>query len=255
MAKRGARPGAWDADRARYAVGALGPGRFCWVAYPADGDADDPEPPSGEAPSEAEAVAQALRAARPGARPARRLPDRRATEHHRRRHPPEREEQERLAGDAPDELLYLHVPPSPEAPEHFSPRRVVRKTARSVYVAAEPYDPTRPGSGSWWDSGIRTERLDRAALERDGHARATAAGGAGREYSLRPEGTGAAAPPDVPDCFRVLQLTPPCTRGEIARAYRTLASRVHPDRGGSHEAFLALRRAYEQALRLAVRAP
>jgi hypothetical protein len=253
MAKRGARPGIWDAGSPRYAVGALGPGRYCWVAYSADGGADDLDAASGEAGDEAEAVEQALRAAGQGARPARRLADRWATEHHRRGPPPERAADEsRAGGDAPLELLYLRSSPSEDAPEHGSPHRVVRKTVRSVYVAVEPYDPTRPGSGTWWDSGARTDRLDRAALERDGHARATGTGAGGRDYYLRPEPVkGGARTPAVPDCFRTLHLTPPCTRQEITRAYRALAGRAHPDRGGSHEAFLALRRAYEQALRLA----
>jgi len=54
----------------------------------------------------------------------------------------------------------------------------------------------------------------------------------------------------APACFRQLNLTFPSTLAEVKAAYRKLAKQAHPDQGGSHEQFLALQAAYEQALRL-----
>lgn len=54
--------------------------------------------------------------------------------------------------------------------------------------------------------------------------------------------------------FRALQaflhlgLTPPFTERDVRRAYRRLALLRHPDRGGSAEAFIALKAAYDTAL-------
>jgi hypothetical protein len=52
------------------------------------------------------------------------------------------------------------------------------------------------------------------------------------------------------DCLTKLDLTYPCTAADVRAAYRRLAKAAHPDQGGGHEEFLALRVAYEQALRL-----
>jgi hypothetical protein len=51
-------------------------------------------------------------------------------------------------------------------------------------------------------------------------------------------------------CFERLNLSFPCTPSEVKAAYRRLVKGIHPDQGGSHDEFLALREAYEQALRL-----
>jgi curved DNA-binding protein CbpA len=48
-----------------------------------------------------------------------------------------------------------------------------------------------------------------------------------------------------------LGLRPGSTADEVRRAFRRLAFERHPDRGGSHEAFLELQDAYYHALRLA----
>ena len=52
-----------------------------------------------------------------------------------------------------------------------------------------------------------------------------------------------------PSIWRTLGLEPHATLIEIKRAYRLRALEVHPDRGGSDEAFRALHRAYESALK------
>jgi len=64
-----------------------------------------------------------------------------------------------------------------------------------------------------------------------------------------PERAGQYAPPAV-ECLTVLGLSFPCTLSEVRAAYRRLVQRAHPDRGGSHEEFLALRSAYEKAFDL-----
>jgi hypothetical protein len=53
----------------------------------------------------------------------------------------------------------------------------------------------------------------------------------------------------VPPCYRALEIdTLRATREEIRRAYRRLSKRMHPDAGGSAEAFRSLRENYERAL-------
>jgi DNA segregation ATPase FtsK/SpoIIIE-like protein len=47
--------------------------------------------------------------------------------------------------------------------------------------------------------------------------------------------------------WRILRVAPDATRDEIEAAYKRQAQKSHPDTGGSHEAFLRLRRAYEEA--------
>jgi curved DNA-binding protein CbpA len=48
----------------------------------------------------------------------------------------------------------------------------------------------------------------------------------------------------------VLELSWPCTVAEIKEAYRRLVKQAHPDGGGTHDVFLALQEADEQALRM-----
>jgi hypothetical protein len=64
----------------------------------------------------------------------------------------------------------------------------------------------------------------------------------------------ASSPPDlstqVPACLRVLGLAFPCTAPEVKHAFRAQAKVVHPDSGGSSEAFQTLYQAYKDALAL-----
>jgi curved DNA-binding protein CbpA len=48
----------------------------------------------------------------------------------------------------------------------------------------------------------------------------------------------------------VLGLQLPCTENDVRQAYRQQARALHPDAGGDPRAFVALRAAYEEALRL-----
>jgi hypothetical protein len=56
------------------------------------------------------------------------------------------------------------------------------------------------------------------------------------------------APRHVVDAFAVLSLRCDATSDQVKSAYRALAKKVHPDRGGSHSAMLSLNRAYTCAL-------
>ena len=52
----------------------------------------------------------------------------------------------------------------------------------------------------------------------------------------------------TPGSLRTLGLEMPCTEAEVKRAYRKLAEKTHPDRGGDRDAFLLLQREFEEAL-------
>jgi hypothetical protein len=54
----------------------------------------------------------------------------------------------------------------------------------------------------------------------------------------------------VPECFRVLGLTPPCTVKQVRTAFREQARKHHPDHGGDPEAFRRLVSHYEAAVKL-----
>ena len=64
----------------------------------------------------------------------------------------------------------------------------------------------------------------------------------------RAEGRRAAAPAGR-SWQEVLELSWPCTRAEVRRAYRRLALVRHPDRGGTDASFHELTQAYDAALR------
>ncbi len=67
-----------------------------------------------------------------------------------------------------------------------------------------------------------------------------------------PQAQGIAHPHSaVPQCFHLLGLSSASSLQEVKRAFRARALQTHPDhRGGSHEAFLAIVRAYQQACEL-----
>jgi hypothetical protein len=54
----------------------------------------------------------------------------------------------------------------------------------------------------------------------------------------------------IPPCLRVLGLALPCTGQEVKQAFRARAKVMHPDSGGSSEAFQTLYQAYKEALML-----
>jgi hypothetical protein len=57
----------------------------------------------------------------------------------------------------------------------------------------------------------------------------------------------------TPACLRQLGLQRPCSEADVRQAYRQQARALHPDAGGDPRAFMALRAAYEEALRLTSR--
>jgi hypothetical protein len=57
---------------------------------------------------------------------------------------------------------------------------------------------------------------------------------------------------DLPACIGLLGLPWPCTAQEVKQAFRSKVKTVHPDNGGSSEAFQELHSAYKEALRLVV---
>jgi hypothetical protein len=54
----------------------------------------------------------------------------------------------------------------------------------------------------------------------------------------------------VPACIAHLGLPWPCTVQDVRQAFRAKVKTVHPDTGGSNEAFQALHSAYKEALAL-----
>lgn len=60
--------------------------------------------------------------------------------------------------------------------------------------------------------------------------------------------TGFTALPGVPSCWDVLGLKRGASAAEIERAFRDLARKHHPDAGGTHDEFIRVQNAREQAL-------
>ncbi len=52
----------------------------------------------------------------------------------------------------------------------------------------------------------------------------------------------------TPGCLRALGLELPCTAEDVKAAYRNLAEKHHPDRGGDRRIFLRLQRQFEKSL-------
>jgi len=132
-----------------------------------------------------------------------------------------------------------------------TPHRIVRRTKRYIYVEQDPYSP-QDLTGSFLDDDRPTYRLDRVALEQNGYAfiPATASLTNHEEPLFFISRRSAAYVGLLPKCFEVLQLKWPCTVAEVQEAYRRLVKAVHPDGGGSHDKFLELQAAYEQAMRV-----
>ena len=129
--------------------------------------------------------------------------------------------------------------------------RITRETAKTVYVGRRIYDPERT-TGMWLDDGTPTFRLSRSALERDGYAFVPVGVDVDdplfftTSYAER----AVSSEQGYLECLKALDLSYPCSVTEIKAAYRRLAMRAHPDRGGTHTEFLRLRAAYERALLL-----
>ncbi len=120
---------------------------------------------------------------------------------------------------------------------------MVKKTAKRVFVERDSY--------SWEEDGqtfhdVRTIALDREELEREGCASSHWNGYSyffTTPYNVRHVAY-------KPPCLEFLCVDQPCTIEDVDKAYRRLAMKFHPDRGGDAESFKSLQRAYEEALRL-----
>ena len=53
----------------------------------------------------------------------------------------------------------------------------------------------------------------------------------------------------TPPCIVALGLELPCSEADIKKAYRGLAEKMHPDRGGDRQEFMMLRQHLEASLR------
>jgi hypothetical protein len=149
------------------------------------------------------------------------------------------------------EFLYRDVQDRTTGEWRSEPHRVAKRTRKYVYVEQRPYEPERP-TGSWHDRDAPVFRLDWVMLEQKGYAFVPVTADVDdplfftTPYQERVVQYGGRSPA----CFGLLELSFPCTVDEVKAAYRELAKRVHPDRGGSHDRFLKVQAAYEQALHL-----
>jgi hypothetical protein len=148
--------------------------------------------------------------------------------------------------------------------------RIVKKTATRLYVEHDPYHGDGPTSSP--DHKRRTFILDRHRLEArgetyregDDHGTSYATAQAAVDYAssigntfsrsiefdLRSGKVNSRAPSDHP-CFAALGIEPSAKAEEVKAAFRRLSLERHPDVGGDQNGFIELRKAYEQAMRLA----
>lgn len=121
-----------------------------------------------------------------------------------------------------------------------TPHRVVKKTAKRVYVEDR--------SRSWEEQGqvfhnVTTIVLDREELETKGEV-----------WSRRHRELFYTTPyevrhrPHKPQFLEVLGLEVGCDQEAVNAAYRSLAKKHHPDHGGDAKDFKRLQAAYEEAL-------
>ena len=240
-----------------FAVTSLGKRRWYWVVWPSLDEIQASEEPllhvgEGYEKSRSEAVERALELA---GNYAEWIPAKYARSYHRsktggrrRRHAPHTPEPPNTL--KMEEFLYRDVY-DPESGQWVPvPHRVVRRTNRYVFIEQQPYSPGEL-TGSWFDRGFPTFRLDRRALEREGFAFVppTAYVEDAEEIYFSSEYTQPSGGVQI-KCLQVLELSWPCTLAEVKGAYRKLVKSAHPDGGGSQEQFLALQEAYEQALQL-----
>jgi hypothetical protein len=148
--------------------------------------------------------------------------------------------------------------------------RILKKTAKRIWVHTEPIPAEHVGTSKEDRSrpGATPIVLDREALDRQGwtrNRRRRDSAFYARPYVERVESQeeiderarrerydrifqtprgGAVGP--IPDDLRVLGLSWPCSRDEIRAAYRRLALRTHPDRGGLAEVFRRINEAYKR---------
>jgi len=157
----------------------------------------------------------------------------------------------------------------------WRPHRIIKKTAKRVFILTDYTEQFfTPEKFAEHPEDFSTISLDRQKLERDGeiwHRPKHSAGGfyyteegmrrykeeqAEREAQWRQQRAargytnGGGGQDGRASCFAILGLSFECTQKDVKRAFRRKSREAHPDNGGSHEAFIELRQAYEQALQL-----
>ncbi len=223
----------------------LGKGRWFWVTYASFDDLYDHKPHSSgysESSDAAERDARTVILNDLGHGSPRNLSTNFARNAHRRMCAKSRSQHRSNMSDAATpEYVYSHYTSDYDGSWGSAPYRIIKKTAKRVYVERNrPYKWT-DADGEYYD--VETFVLDRQELEREGCAWSRRR----RDfYYLRPY----EEQHDfrVPLCFGVLGLTELCSRSEVESAYRRLALKYHPDRGGDAEQFKCIHRAYEEAL-------
>jgi hypothetical protein len=248
-------------NRRFFAVTSLGKTRWYWIVWPSLRELQESKEPllhiaEGYEKTKAEAVEKALEL---GGRYGTWISAKYARAYHRnsRTGMPRRGNHVRTA-ESPvilvtDEFLYRDIFDATSRQWISVPHRVVRKTGKYVFVEQSPHS-SRDRAGSWLEDEPPTYRLDRLALDQEGYAFIPATSSLSdqedplfytREHMKQPGG-------HLPKCLEVLHLSWPCTVKDVQEAYRRLVRGAHPDGGGSHDQFLELQAAYEQALQLFV---
>lgn len=149
---------------------------------------------------------------------------------------------EQASGSLRQEHAWLR--PTPSRPS-WTPCLVIERNEKFIYIwhAGEPYRIDRKSFDG--DCGFAfIEVLGEIAFSQSG-----------RESDIkraaffgRVRGLGVVTASHASDCLTTLGLSPGASEADIKRAFRTKALVAHPDRGGTAEAFVALKQAYEQAL-------
>lgn len=145
------------------------------------------------------------------------------------------------------EVEYLYTDYEGDYSEGSLKHRILKKTAKRVYVAR--YSVTDCQEDDKWEEDgqvfhdVRTVVLDRQQLETEGCATSK------RHWNMfyttpREE----RIQPATPRCLAVLGLKRGADRESINGAYRRLAMRHHPDQGGDAEDFKRVQEAYEMAI-------
>jgi hypothetical protein len=135
--------------------------------------------------------------------------------------------------------------------------RIVKKTARKIYVDREPFREDRWGhrgeegdEASGHDREARPMVVDRSLLRQEGRYRDRHSHHALYFYATEEDGirdVAAALESAHPWCA-TLGLGFPCSVDDVKSAYRRLAKGSHPDRGGNPTSFIAVEQAYREAL-------
>jgi len=138
--------------------------------------------------------------------------------------------------------------------DSITKHRIVKRTKKRIYVDREPWREDVEHHGDWRDYLQSTFILDRQEFEKNGKATRS-----GRWY-----GTYYADPAIYhaerkatrfrPEHLAILNLPADASEDDVHSAFRRLALKTHPDKGGDAEAFKRVRQAYEEALALATAA-